>query len=124
MNPPVFSSAIYDGASVLVVWRPAMNPGITVTGFLVTVSGSDGSSFPKTFPGAVTSIGRVPTGALKTTVTYTVTVCAQAAGQPNACTPPYVLIVFQPVLTSVVYDGAAVQMAWTPLPASITTIVS
>jgi hypothetical protein len=124
MNPPVFSSAIYDGASVLVVWRPAMNPGITVTGFLVTVSGSDGSSFPKTFPGAVTSIGRVPTGALKTTVVYTVTVCAQATGQPNACTPPYVLIVFQPALTSVVYDGAAVQLAWTPLPASVTTIVS
>ena len=124
MQAPAFLGAIYDGSSVLVTWQPAMNPGIGVTGFLVTVSGNDGSNYPATFAGGLTTIGRVSTGALQATVTYTVTVCAQAAGQPNACTPAYTLVIAQPVLTSVTYDATAVRFAWTPLSPTITTIVS
>jgi hypothetical protein len=124
MTPPTFSSAIYDGASLLVVWQPAPNPGVSVTGYLVTVAGSDGSSLPTTFPGAGTTIGRVQTGALKTDVIYTVTVCVQSPGQPNACSPAYTLVVLQPALVSVDYDGHAVRMAWTPLPTTVTSIVS
>lgn len=123
-NPPVFKSAIYDGASVLAIWQPAANPGIAVTGYLVTVSAAGGSSIPATFPGAGTSVGRVPTGALDTAATYTITVCAQASGQPNACAPPVTLIVLQPVLTSVDGTASAVRMTWTPVARSISSIVS
>ncbi len=124
MQAPTFLGAIYDGSSVLVSWQPAMNPGIQVTGFLVTVAGNDGTQFPVTFPGGLTTMGRLNTGALKATVTYTVTVCAQASGQSDACTPAYTLVVAQPILTSVAYDGTEVRFAWTPLPATVTTIVS
>jgi hypothetical protein len=123
-TPPAFQRAIYDGASVLAIWQPAANPGIAVMGYLVTVSGSDGTSVPATFLGAGTTVGRVPTGALRSNVTYTIAICAQASGQPNACATPVTLLVLQPVLTSVDCTAASVRMTWTPLPVTVQGLVS
>lgn len=116
LNPPVFNNAVYNGAAVLAFWRPAQNTGITVTGFQITVAGSDGSTLQTTINNPLAGFGSVATGKLSTSVTYTVQVCVMATGQPNACTQQYLLITTQPALQTVDYDGTEVRFSWTPVP--------
>jgi len=118
LNPPIFNSAVYNGANVLAFWTPAQNSGFTVTGFLITVAGSDGSKLQTTINNPLAGAGSVATGKLNTSVTYTVQVCVMATGQPNACTEQYLLVTTQPSLQTVDYNGAEVHFSWTPVPSA------
>ena len=111
---PRIVSAAYDGTNVQLVWLAAVGP--LVQSYLLRVmSLSSGQTFTATVSNPHTTIGSVKTNALDAQQTWVASVAAQSPGAAGGASVEFALLVKQPSVSALAYDGAAIEIGWSAL---------
>lgn len=108
---PAVTSVLYDGASVALAWTPVADP--RVTGYRVTVTPPSGAAVSLDVEGVLSAAATLALVApLPATGNSQITVTA-LAGAVQSLSDPVVLDVAQPQVSSILYAGGQVALAWT-----------
>ena len=117
---PRIRSARYDGAAVALRWQASSDT--SVTGYTLGVfSLSSGQRFSATVTGAATTAGTVAAAGLDPDQPWVATVSATAEGAAAGQSREHPLLVAQPQIDTVRYDGTRLVATWTPVVADSVT---